>query len=139
MSANLDLVRSIHADWERGDFSFAEWADPEIELVFTGGWPDAGSGMGLANMAHRWGDWLSAWQDFRAIAQEYRQIDEERVLVLTRFQGRGKTSGLDLTDMRTEPAALFHVRDGKVRKLVLYFDRNVALGDLGLAPETGSA
>jgi ketosteroid isomerase-like protein len=139
MSENLDLVRSIYADWERGDFSSAKWADPEIEYTFMGGWLDAGSGTGLAEMGARWRDWVRAWQDFEVEADEYREVDSERILVLARFRGRGKTSGLELAKMRMEAASLFHIRHGKVTRLALYGDRDRALADLGLAPEGDGA
>jgi hypothetical protein len=58
--------------------------------------------------------------------------------VLGSFTGRGKTSGLELGQMRSKGASLFHVPGGNVAKLVLYLDRDRALADLGLASEGGS-
>jgi ketosteroid isomerase-like protein len=57
------------------------------------------------------------------------------VLVFVHWSGRGKTSGLELGQAQAKAAALFHVRDGKVRRLVTYWDRERALGDLGLFPD----
>jgi ketosteroid isomerase-like protein len=128
MSENLDLVRSIYAPMERGDFSRADWAHPEIECVMVGG-PEPGSGSGLAAMATGWGEVLGAWEDFRVEVDDYREVDDERVLALIRFSGRGKTSGLEIA---TKGAALFQLHDGKVDRIVHYWDRDRALADLGL-------
>jgi ketosteroid isomerase-like protein len=136
-SPNLDLVRSIFAAQERGDYSSAEWAHPEIELVMADG-PHPGSWTGLAGMAEGTRDWLSAWEDHRAEAEAYRELDDERVLVLIQYSGRGKRSGLELEQMGAQGARLYHIRGDKVTRLVIYFDRKRALADLGLAPEGGS-
>jgi hypothetical protein len=81
-------------------------------------------------MAEGWRGFLGTWEEFRAEVEEYRELDGERVLVLNRFGGRGKTSRLELGQMRSKAAALFHLRGGKVTRLVLYWDRERALADL---------
>ena len=130
MSENLDLVRSIYAAWERGDFSSAEWAHRDVECVFAGG-PDPGSWTGLTGMSEGMRSWISAWEEFRVEAEEYRELDEERVLVLVQLSGRGKTSGLEIGQTRVGQANLFHIRDGKVSRVVIYLDPERALADLG--------
>jgi ketosteroid isomerase-like protein len=136
-SPNLDLVRSIYAAWERGDFSSVEWAEPEIECVFVSG-TAAGRWTGLAGMAEGLRNFLDARDDFRAEAEEYRELDDERVLVLVHHTGRGKTSGLELGQIGPRGAALFHIRDGTVTRLAVYADHDRAFADLGLAAEGGS-
>jgi ketosteroid isomerase-like protein len=132
--ANVDVVRSMYAAWERGDFSSTAWAYPEAELIFADG-PSPGRWAGPAGLAEGWRNWLSAWEDFRVEAEEYRELDDERVLVLNYFSAHGKTSGLGIGQMRTQGAGLFHVRLGKVTRLVLYWDSERALAELGLAPK----
>jgi ketosteroid isomerase-like protein len=131
VSENLDLVRSIYADWERDYFGAAEWAHPEIEWVMADG-PAPGTWKGVTGMAEAWRDFLRAWVDFRIKAEEYREVDSERVLVLGHYTGRGKTSGLDVADMQASGGGLWHVQGGKVTRIVFYLDRAHALADIGL-------
>jgi ketosteroid isomerase-like protein len=129
---NLDFVRSIYTAWARGDYADIAWAHPEIEFAFADG-PTPGSWTGTAAMAEAWIDALSPWKGFTAEPEAYRQLDGERVLVLTRNTGRGRGSGIELDQMLTRSANLFHVREAKVTRLVIYFDRDRAFADLGLS------
>jgi ketosteroid isomerase-like protein len=131
MSANLDLVRSILADCERGDFHSTKWAEPEVEYVIADG-PAPGRWTGLTDMGEGARHFLRGSENFRVEVDEYRELDDERVLVLTRRSGRGKASGLELERLGTRGATIFHVRDGKVTRHVMYYDRDHALADLGL-------
>jgi ketosteroid isomerase-like protein len=62
----------------------------------------------------------------------YREVDDERVLVCFHGSGRGKGSGLELGQLAGHAASLFQVCDGRVVRLVFYWDRDRALADLGL-------
>jgi hypothetical protein len=81
---------------------------------------------------------LNEWEDIRLEPEEYRELDGERVLVLIRHYGRGKTSGLEIGQIHSKGANLFHIRAGKVTRIVVYFEREHALADLSLAPDTSS-
>jgi ketosteroid isomerase-like protein len=139
---NVELVRSIVAAWERGDFSQeTDWAHAEVEYVYVDG-PAPGTWTGRDGMAKGFREgFLSAWENVSLGADEYRALDSERVLVLISRSGRGRVSGLELAQVRSEGAILFHIRDAEVRRIAIYWERERALTDLGLSEQdahTGS-
>ena len=116
---------------ERGDFSATDWARPEAEFVWVGG-SIPGAVRGFTELGKTWRERVSAWEDPRPKAEEYRELDDERVLVFFSMTGRGRSSGLDLGELHRQYASVLHVRDGKVTRVVTYWDRDRALADLGL-------
>ncbi len=131
MSENLDLVRSINAAHERGDYGSAEWAHADIEYVIVGG-PTQGSWKGRVAMAKAARELFSRSDEHRTVVDELRPLDGERVLVLCHSTGRFKASGIELDAAQRQIATLYQVRDGKVIRHVVYMDRADALADLGL-------
>jgi ketosteroid isomerase-like protein len=130
-SPNLELVRSLYAAWGRGDYGSVDWADSEIEFEIADG-PTPGRWTGVAGMVEGFRGILSAWEDWRAEPQEFRELDHERVLVLIRLSGRGKASGVEVGQVRADGANLFHLREGRVTRLSIYWDRERVLADLDL-------
>jgi hypothetical protein len=127
-------VRSVYAAWERCDFSAREWADPEIELAFAGG-PEPESFRGVAALEDGYRDWLKARKDRGAEPEEYLVIDNQRILVLVKSSHWRRPGGLQLDERAY--ANLFQFHRGKVRRIVVYPDRELAFNDLGLGPGVG--
>ena len=132
MSENLDLVRSIYAAREGGDFSDAGWAHPEVEYVIVDG-PDPGFFKGHDGLVQAMHQALGPWEQLQTHVDEYRELDADRVLVLLHASGHGKSSGLELDALTTRSAQVVHMRNDKVTKILVYYDRDRALADLGLA------
>ena len=65
------------------------------------------------------------------MVEDYREIDQERVLVPVRLTGHGRASGLELADIASR-RCLCSIRDGKVAQVVIYWDRDRLFADLGL-------
>jgi hypothetical protein len=131
MSENLNLVRSIYAAWAQGDWSSSEWAHPEIEFVIADG-PDPRSFRGRPAMNAGWRDFLTAWAGYGVHADEYRELDDGRILVILHAEGRGRTSGLEIEPNSRKGANVFRILGEQVIGLTIYFDHTRALDDIGL-------
>jgi hypothetical protein len=90
---------------------------------------------GVPALGRAWRSFLSAWDGYRIEPAEFRTLDDERVLVLVRAFGRGKSSGVELAPSTHGRcgANLFYIRDGSVLRLDAYVNAERALADLGLA------
>jgi hypothetical protein len=113
-SANLELVRSLYTPCGR-ETSVRE------------------RGKGMAGMEEHVWSMLGAWEGFRLNADEYRELEPDRILVLVEVSGRGKASGLDLSGTPAQGAHILRVRGGQVTRSDFCWDRDHALADLGFA------
>jgi ketosteroid isomerase-like protein len=127
MSENLDLVRSIYANWERGDGSEAEWTHPDFEADLTAVYPDQPILRGI-DEARRFRD--TAWGTSQHFEPErYFDVDDERVLVFVRGRATGQSSG---AAVEAQLAHMLTIRNGLVVRLKVYSDRAEALHAAGL-------
>ena len=71
-----------------------------------------------------------SWDEYRVVAEDFHVLDDERVLVLSRIEGRGAGSG-GLVDAAM--GQIFDFRDGKISRVRTYLDHGEALRAAGLA------
>jgi ketosteroid isomerase-like protein len=128
---NVEIVRAIYREWERGDFANTDWADPEIEFSVPG--PEAGA-RGIEDMGRAWTEWLRAFRDLKIDAAAFHEAGD-KVVVEQNFHGKGRGSGISIDQI--SGASVFTLRDGKVIRFTGYITIEDALAAEGIEEKEG--
>ena len=128
---NVELVRTGFEALNRGDrATVARLLAPDVEWHSLAG-PIVGVGTirGREAMLRFWQDVLESIEGFRASPEEVTDLGDDRVLVVARYEGRGRTSDAEV-DQRI--ATVYEIRDGMAATVRDYESRTEALEAVGL-------
>lgn len=126
-------LRRLFDEWAKGNLlALQDVADPGIEWEWA---PEMASLFGgprtYRGLAEIWAatkEWLEPWEHYWMTADEFIELDENRVLVLMVIHGRAH-SGNEL-DQRV--AAIWTMRDDKAIAVRYYMSRAEALEAAGV-------
>jgi hypothetical protein len=134
----VDVVAGL-ADRKALDATLGPLVQPDFETVTVPGQvPLSGAGVddpsrpifyGLDGFVAAFRDWLTAWETWVVTPADFIDVDENRVLVMLDIRARSKTHQVE---MPVEGANLLTIKDGKVARIELFFDRDQALEAAGL-------
>ena len=121
----MRALEDVYRSWSAGDWTrrFPVYAD-EFEWGWSTEFP------GIDGVYHdtktpnpRLQTWLGPWDSWRCEAEDFLTCGEF-VVVLTRYRGRGRASGVEVD---VEGAHVWKLRDGKAVRLEVIADRKLAL------------
>ncbi len=131
MSDDLAMLQRLLDEWGRGEFWNAEGYAEDVVFVVSG--PDAAEYHGIAGLTSAWRDFLSAWNDFHVETERVVPGAAGMYALLIRLKARGKGSGVDID---AEVANVVRMRDGRIARLEMFWDRAEALAAAGAADAT---
>jgi len=127
---NVELAKRVIDAFNRRDVDAifecvnrdVEWF-PAMSVTFGGGLRGR---EGIESYVREVGD---TWEEYRVVVQDFRDLADERVLALSRIEGRGAGSG-GLVD--AQMGQVFDFRDGRIARVRTYLDHGKALEAVGL-------
>ena len=128
---NVELVRRIHEEGMQGSAQLLfERLDPDVEYdTSASGLPDAGVYRGPEQLRDARRRWWGAWEAPWSEPTEFIDAGDS-VVIVTRFGGRGKGSGVEVSQHFVQVLTL---SEGKITRVALYRDRREALEAVGLS------
>jgi uncharacterized protein len=131
VSPDVHTLGSLYAAINRGDLAgILRFQADDVEWLGPSVFPDlAEPHQGHAGVRTYAARVAEAWDWFRIRTERFIDLGEQ-ILVLTREQGRGRGSGVPVQSRGT--AHLWTLRDGKVVRFQVYWDREEGLRAAGL-------
>ena len=132
--SNVELLKPVYAAWGTGNYdaTFGELYAEDWEWGWSDEFPDLG-GVKQDSSPERLRTWLSSWESWAVAAEEYL-ANGDFVVVLCRYTGRGKGSGVDVA---SHGAHLWTIRGERAVRLEVFSSRPRALAAAGIEPESG--
>jgi ketosteroid isomerase-like protein len=129
-SANVELARrGLEAFNRRDADAVVETLHPDVEMVPLRAVLEGRSYKGRESFRSYVADLDEDWEEFTVEPSEFRELDDERVLVLGKIHARARGSGVEVDS----PAAwISHIRGGSVVRIQFYSDEENALEGEGL-------
>jgi len=127
--ANVETVRRMREAFDRGDVDGAlAFFDPDVVANHSARF--GGSiGHGREGLSRVITEWVGTFSEFRAEIEEMRDLGDGLVLEVTLHRGRGKGSGVEVTDRF---AVLYEMRDAMITRMTLFLTTEAALEAAGL-------
>jgi len=128
---NVDLTKRVIDAFNRRDVEgIVECVNSDIEwfpaMSLTLGGKALRGREGIESYVREVSD---TWEEYRVVGQDFRDLGDDRVLVLSRVEGRGAGSG-GLVD--AEMGQAYDLRDRKISRVRTYLDHGEALKAVGL-------
>jgi ketosteroid isomerase-like protein len=127
----IDAIKRGFEAWNRRDLEVAlSGMHPDVEWRI----PDAGldvedSYRGPEGVRAFWELFWDAWEQVSLDAEQFFEVDQDRLLVFVRFRGKGRESGAEI---ERPVAHIYEFAEGKIVGFDFYWGREEALGAVGL-------
>lgn len=132
-SDDVEILRRAFETWNAGEIDqLVEMLDPDFEFLPLRSQLDGAAYRGPEGMRQFAEDVAEEWEYLRIISEEFREVGEQ-ILMLGRFDARGRGSGMDI---QFPCGWVARLTDGKLAYLRTYSDPQEALVAVGLSEAT---
>lgn len=119
---NVERLRSVYAEWARGNLATPEVLAPDLQTVWSDELPAPGTYHGVEGLVRSLRPWFEVLEDCRFEAEEFiHRGDRVLVFVVVRARGRGSS-----VEVEGRYAHLWTMRDGEATRLQGFVDRDAA-------------